>query len=624
MSFYKIYGIDEWCDGLVGVDESGKIILNNPIDANSSKICLPILIESLKKRGISMPVTLRVKQFLERSIITLNESFQDAFSEIGYKGDYRGVFPVKVNQQSEVVQHLSRFGKRYDFGFEVGSKPELIIALSQEISKDSLLICNGMKDDVFIKLAILSRKAGFNTIIVLESLKEFEAVEKISKSLGIKPLLGVRIKLTETVSGKWQGSSGDRSAFGMGALEVVELIKRLKETDLLDSLVLQHSHLGSQIPNIIDIRRAISEACRFYTELVKMGAPLSYLDLGGGLGIDYTGEKKPSENSINYTVEEYCINLAETVRYAMDEAGLKHPNIVTESGRYVVAQSSIFIFNILDTTLYDTSKKQKVHEDDHHLLSDLSDVEEYISKDRLQESLNDSVYYRDEIRALFRRKHIDLEQLARAENIFKFNLSKVKSISQREENIDEIENQLENFIDYYHGNFSLFQSLPDVWAIDQIHPIIPLQRMNEEPTRRAAFTDITCDSDGKIDRFILSDGISKSLPVHDLKENEDYYIGVFFVGAYQETLGDLHNLFGDANVVTVSFDPDGGYSIEHETEGDTIAEVLSYVEYNPQDCLSDFRKTVERAVKAGNLNADERRIMISAYKESLASYTYFE
>lgn len=626
MGFHMVknYGIEQWCDGLIGVDDSGNVILRNPNDTHSSAVSFPSIISSLRKRGISMPLTLRVNNFLERSISRINEAFSESFIQTGYRGNYRGVFPIKVNQQSEVVQNIARYGKNHNFGFEVGSKPELAIALSQSFSKDSLLICNGAKDDLFIRTAILSTKIGFNTIIVLESLKEFDSVNRIYKETGIRPQLGVRIKLTEVISGKWQASSGDRSAFGMGALEIVELVKRLKETDLLDCLVLQHSHLGSQVPNIMDIRRAVSEACRFYTELADLGAPLHYLDLGGGLGVDYTGEKNSNENSVNYTVEEYCVNLVETVRYAMDQACLEHPTIITESGRYVVAQSSVFIFNILDTTLYDSSIKPKVEEDDHHLLKDLNDVEEYISEIRLQESINDSVYYRNEIRSLFLRGQVKLEHLARAEGIFKYNLSRIKNVSKNSDNASEMEKQLEDFTDYYHGNFSLFQSLPDVWAIDQIHPIIPLQRLNEEPTRRAAFTDVTCDSDGKIDRFILADGISRSLPVHDLKEGEEYYIGVFFVGAYQETLGDLHNLFGDANVVTISLDTDGGFSIEHETEGDTIAEVLSYVEYDPQDCLSNFRRTVERAVKAGNLNADERRIMISAYKESLASYTYFE
>ncbi len=622
--FSGIYGIDQWGDNLLGVSATGDVELRNPLNPDAAPVSLPGVMQALTQRGIGAPILLRVQPFLDRSLKRLHDAFHAAISETGYKGVYRGVFPVKVNQQSEVISHLAKAGQQYNYGFEVGSKPELIIALAQSLAKDALLICNGAKDDAFIRLAILSRKLGFNTIIVLESLKEFETVRRVSEQLNVRPLLGVRIKLTETVTGKWQDSSGDRSFFGLGTREVVQLVDRLKDTGFLDCLVLQHNHLGSQVPNILDIRRTVVEACRFYTELCSLGAPLKFLDLGGGLGVDYTGEKRPNENSVNYTVDEYCGNLIETVRYAMEEAGIDHPTIVTESGRFVVAQSSIFIFNVLDATLYDSPQRPEIYEDDHHLLRDLLTVESYIGGARLQEALNDALYYRDEMRALFRRGQIDLRQMSRAEQAFLYLLSRLKITAKTEPHTGEIDDHLEGFVDYYHGNFSLFQSLPDVWAIDQLHPIIPLQRLNEQPDRQAVLADITCDSDGKIGQFVLAEEVSKSLPVHTLRPDEDYYIGAFFVGAYQETLGDLHNLFGDANVVTISLDSDGSFDIEHETEGDTIAQVLSYVEYDPADCLVAFRHTVERAVKQGAVNTSERRIMIAAYKESLAGSTYFE
>ncbi len=617
-----IYGFSLWADGLVDVTDSGDLALCNP-DGDTPPVSLPQIMRALKERGISAPIQLRVQPFLDRSLARLHDAFATAIRDTNYQGTYRGVFPVKVNQQSEVVERLVEAGLKYHFGLEVGSKPELLIALSQSMSPEALLICNGAKDAAFIHLAILSQKLGFNTIIVLESLYEFETVHRIASELDVRPTLGVRIKLTETVTGKWQASSGDRSVFGLSALDVVKLTARLEETGMMDCLVLQHTHLGSQVPNIMDVRRAATEACRFYVELSRMGAPLQYLDLGGGLGIDYTGERRPDENSVNYTVNEYCGNLVETVGYAMDDAGIAHPTIVTESGRFVVAQSAIFVFNILGATLYDNLEKVVIQEGDHHLLSDLLAVEAYIDGPRLQEALNDAIYYRDEIRALFRRGQIDLQLLARAEQAFLYLLSRFKAASKREAYAGQIDEQLTGFVDYYHGNFSLFQSLPDVWAIDQLHPIMPLQRLNEDPTRSAILTDITCDSDGKIDQFVLADGVAGALPVHELRDGEDYYIGVFFVGAYQETLGDLHNLFGDPNVVTISLDGEGGFDIEHETEGDTIAQVLSYVEYDPQDCLSTFRKTVEKAVKAGKVNASERRTMIAAYKNSLAGSTYF-
>lgn len=602
----------------------GNVALTDPLHPGGPPVALPAIVRDLKERGICTPIQLRVQSFLDYGLHRLNTAFAETIAQVGYKGAYRGVFPIKVNQQSEVVSRIVEVGRQYGFGLEAGSKPELIVALAQDLSEDSLIICNGVKDDEFIRLAILSRKLGFNTIIVLESLKEFEIVRRVSDEIGVKPMLGVRVKLTQTVTGKWEASSGDRSTFGLGTYEVVQLIDRLTETGFLDCLVLQHNHLGSQVPNVIDVRRTVTEACRFFVELRKMGVPLTYLDLGGGLGIDYTGEKRSTENSVNYTVQEYCSALVETVAYAMDEAGEPHPTIVTESGRFVVALSSMLIFDVLDATYYDVPEAPAAEEGDHHYLTDLLAVESYLEPRRVQECYNDAVYYRDEIRALFRRGVIDLRQMGRAERAFLYTLSRIAQMDRDHEGTGDLTEQLESYVDYYHCNFSLFQSLPDVWAIDQIHPVIPLQRHNETPTRRAVLTDITCDSDGKIDHFVLGDGLHRALPVHDLNADEVYLIGVFFVGAYQETLGDLHNLFGDANVVTIALDGQGGFSIEHEVEGDSIAEVMSYVEYDPQDCLAAFRKRVDNAVARRAVSADERRVLISAYKDSLAGYTYFE
>lgn len=616
------YGIGHWGDGLLSVDPDGAVALCLPEDPSTAPVSLPGIIDALNQRGISAPMLLRVQPFLDRSLKRLHVAFETAFADVGYGGDYRGVFPIKVNQQSQVIDRLMQVGQSHHYGLEAGSKPELMIALAQPLSGDSLLICNGAKDEAFIRLAILSRKAGFNTIIVIESLSEFDTIRRVSAALDIRPLLGVRIKLTERVGGKWQASSGDRSAFGLGAHEIVTLVERMKTAGYLDCLVLQHTHLGSQVPDIIDIRRAASEACRFYVELTAMGAPLTHMDLGGGLGVDYTGERCCTDNSVNYTVQEYCVNLAETLRYAMDAAGLTHPTLVTESGRFVVAQSSIFIFDVLETTLYDSPNKPNLLPGDHHLLSDLLAVEGYIGGARLQEAFNDAVYYRDELRALFRRGQIDLAQMARAEQVFLYLTSRFKSVSETAGPFANLA-QRDPFIDYYHGNFSLFQSLPDVWAINQLHPMMPIQRLDETPDRRAIFSDITCDSDGKIDQFIMADGIAGALPVHSLRENETYHIGVFFVGAYQETLGDLHNLFGDAPVVTISLGGPDGFTIAHESEGDSIAEVLSYVEYDPGNCLDAFRRTVEKAVITGTVSPAERRMMITAYKDSLAGNTYF-
>ncbi len=623
-----IYGIDRWGHGLFSVLENGDVGLNNPMAPDHPPVSLPEIINDLDQRGIHAPMLLRVSSFLEHAITHINQSFRSAIERVGYRGVYRGVFPIKVNQQAQVVDRIVEFGKPFNYGLEAGSKPELVIALAHRLAPEALIVCNGVKDAEFIGLAVLSRKLGFNTVIVLESPKEVDTVIQVCQELGEKPMLGVRVKLTNQVSGNWAESSGDRSTFGMNTDQLVQVVDKLRDAGLLECLMLQHSHLGSQVPDVNDVRRAVNEACRYFVELSREGAPLSHLDLGGGLGVDYTGEKRASENSINYTVEEYCANIVETVSYAMDEAGLDHPTLVTESGRAAVATSSMLIFNVLEATLYDAPTAPDAAQDDHHLVSDLIAVNNYLSPQRLQECLNDASYYRNELRALFRRGTIDLRQMARAERIHLHLMARIKALATQlaaqEDRRPELDAELHKLADIYHCNFSLFQSLPDVWAIDQLHPMLPLQMLDQRPDRRAILSDITCDSDGKIDRFILADGVAPSLPVHSLPQDAPYYMGVFFVGAYQETLGDLHNLFGDTNVVTIDLRSDGGFDLLHEQEGDTISQVLSYVEYDPSDCVAAFRKLVDGAISAGRLRAADRRTLMAAYRDSINGYTYYE
>ncbi|WP_271948194.1 biosynthetic arginine decarboxylase [Ruegeria faecimaris] len=621
---HSIYGVEKWGKDLIEVTEDGEIGLRNPLAPEAEAISLPGILRDLDDRGIKAPMILRVSSYLEHEIVHINECFAEAIARVGYKSSYRGVFPIKVNQQAQVVDRIVEFGKKYNYGLEAGSKPELVVALAHRLANEALIVCNGVKDAEFIQLAILSRKIGFNTVIVLESPKEADTVIEVYNQLGIEPLIGVRVKLTNQISGKWEESSGDRSAFGMNTDQLVATVDKLKAAGLLHCLKLQHSHLGSQVQDVNDVRRAVGEACRYYTELTREGVPLTHLDLGGGMGVDYTGEKKAAENSINYTVEEYCANVVETVAYAMDEAEVKHPTLVTESGRAIVATSSMLVFNVLESTLYDAPDGPEVEADDHHLVSDLAAVHGYLSSDRLQECWNDATFYRNELRALFRRGYIDLRQMARAERIYLSLMARLKALAASDELDTDVDEQLEKVADIYHCNFSLFQSLPDVWAIDQLHPIVPLQGLNETPDRRAVLSDITCDSDGKIDRFILADGVSPSLPVHSLPENDEYFMGVFFVGAYQETLGDLHNLFGDTNVVTIDLRSDGGFDLLHEQEGDTIGQVLSYVEFDPADCVAAFRKMVDEAISTGTLLAKDRKTLMSAYRDSINGYTYYE
>ena len=620
-----IYGIKKWGNDILEILENGNIGLKNPFQPDNPPTDLIKIIKSLNERGISCPVLLRVTDYLAFRIKQINNSFFEAIKEIGYKGDYKGVFPVKVNQQAQVIDRIVEFGKEFDFGLEVGSKPELLIALAHDLSVNSTIICNGIKDREFIHLAILSLKIGFKTILVLESPRELDLIIEISKELNVRPLLGIRVKLTNKVSGNWSQSSGDRSAFGLSVEQVMEVINKLKNNNYLDCLILQHSHLGSQIPDIIEIRKATQEACRFFSEMIKQGAPLNYLDLGGGLGVDYTGEQKSAFNSINYSLDEYCTNIVETVKYELDQSKIDHPTIITESGRACIASSSMLIFNILETTNFDSKKTQLIKEDDHPLLKNMIQIPEYLGLERAQECLNDLNYYRDEIRALFRSGQIDLPNMAKTEETYLFVINKIKTVlSSSTEITEELQDSIDNMADIYHGNFSLFQSLPDVWAIDQIHPIAPIQKHHDYPDRRVILNDITCDSDGIINKFVLKDGVSNTLPLHSIKEDEDYFLGVFYIGAYQETLGDLHNLFGDTNVVTIKLKENGGYQLLHEQEGDTISEVLSYVEYEPKDIINRFKRIVEDAVRSRDLSLSERKQLIQSFKESISGYTYFE
>ena len=620
-----VYGISRWGSGLVKILENGNIGLVPPARPDAIPADLVKIIDDLNQRGITSPVLLRITDFLRYRIEQINVAFGNAIAENNYLGRYQGVFPIKVNQQAQVIDRIVDYGRPFDFGLEVGSKAELLIALSHELTPHAAVICNGVKDEEFIQLALMSQRLGFNTFLVLESPREIDLVLSVAKDLGIRPQLGVRIKLTNQVSGNWAASSGDRSSFGMTIAQVMNLIEQLRREDYLDCLILQHSHLGSQVPNILEIRMAAQEACRFFCEIKREGAPLTYLDLGGGLGIDYTGEHTATENSTNYTLEEYCANIIETVKFAMDESDVNHPTIITESGRASVAQSSLLIFNVLEATQFDSDVHVEADKEDHHLIESMLGIPSYLDTKRVQECWNDLVYYRNEVRALFRRGQLSLRETAKAERIYLYVMKMIKSLVISEDLLnDEWREALDQVADIYHCNFSLFQSLPDVWAINQLHPIAPIHRHHEEPTRRAILSDITCDSDGRIDRFVLEDGVSATLPVHELDHVNDYYLGVFFVGAYQETLGDLHNLFGDTHIATIELCDDGDFNLLHEQEGDTVSEVLTYVEYEPRRMLDTFKGIVDRAAAAGQIDRADRREMIATFKESINGYTYFE
>lgn len=623
----ELYGIEEWGSGYFGVNHAGNVEVRAPGEgAADVSVDLTHIIDGLQQRGLEMPVLLRIENLVDSRISILNESFAEAIATTGYQGVYRGAFPIKVNQQSHIVEEIARFGERYNHGLEAGSKAELMIAMSTLKNLESLIICNGYKDAEFIDLGLQARKLGFKCIFVLETVAEVKLVIERSRLLGVDPILGVRLKLSTKVEGHWAEDSGDRSLFGLTTNHLIEVMDQLRSADLLHCLELLHFHLGSQIPNIRSIRAGVLEACRYYIAMVGEGAPLSYIDLGGGLAIDYDGTSSVSGHSRNYSVQEYCVDVVEALAQQLNAHNLPHPTIVTESGRATVAHTSVLLFNVLDVGHFEPGPvPSELPEESHEQVSNLWFTLKAINVNKLQESYNDVIYYRDQVRDCFFSGEVSLRERAFAENLCFAGLQRIVALLPEMKRIPpELEQLPEQLADIYYGNFSVFQSLPDSWAINQVFPVMPIHRLDEKPNRQATIADLTCDCDGKLDSFAGPEGETRTLSLHSVKEGEEYYLGVFLVGAYQETLGDLHNLFGDTNVASVRINTDGSVDFVHELHGDSIADVLSYVEYDPQQMFRQFRVAAEQAVRDGRINVSERQSMLSAYSESLRGYTYFE
>lgn len=623
----ELYGIKNWGAGYFSISDTGEVLVNPYKEDESVAISLMDIISGVRERGLDMPVLLRFENLLDSQISFLNNSFGEAMKKLNYKGEYRGVYPIKVNQQQQVVEEVTKFGQRYHHGLEVGSKAELVAALSLMKDKEACLICNGYKDEEFIDLGLYAVKMGYKCFFVIEIPGELDLVMERSQALGVKPNIGIRIKLSAKAGGHWTESGGDRSIFGLNVSQVIEMVDTLREKNMLDCLKLLHYHLGSQIPNIRDIRSAVLEAARVYAELVREGAPMGYLDLGGGLAVDYDGSNTNYSFSRNYTVEEYCSDIVEAVMSVLDSSSVPHPVIVTESGRTTVAYYSVLLFNVLDVEKFEEydDVPDKLDENTSEQIRNLFDVNKNLNLKNVQECYNDALYYRDEIRDMFKHGGISLRERAFSEKIFWNTINQIAKEKQKLKNSPPDLEDIENAIaDIYYCNFSVFQSIPDSWAIDQLFPIMPLHRLLELPKRNAVLADITCDCDGKIDRFIDLHDVRTTLPVHELKHEEDYYLGVFLVGAYQETLGDLHNLFGDTNVVSIRINSDGSYDLVKEIHGDSVADVLSYVEFDPKDMLVRFRQTAEDAVREGLISASDRREIMRAYDNGLNGYTYFE
>ncbi|HRR05841.1 MAG TPA: biosynthetic arginine decarboxylase [Victivallales bacterium] len=626
----ELYGIYNWGAGYFDISEKGDVIIYPDGKSAGNPISIIDVINGVSARGLQTPLLLRIANILDSRIKQLHESFKNTIETHGYKGSFNAVYPIKVNQQQQVVEELCHFGAAYNHGLEAGSKAELITALSMLKSSDACLICNGYKDEEFVDLALYAVKIGIKCFIVVEMPSEIPLIIERSKKLNVRPNLGIRIKLSSKSGGHWSDSGGDRSVFGLTVSQLVDAIDILKNNNFLDCFQLLHYHLGSQIPNIREIRTAASEACRIYCELCAEGANMKYLDVGGGLAVDYDGSHTNFSSSRNYTLEEYCADIVEVIMSIFDEKNIPHPVIIAECGRAIVAYYSILLFNVLDRNTYepqeipDRREVKKVHK----LIQNLLDVQKGINVRNVQEYFHDALFYRDEIRQLFKNGQVSLRERAIADNIFwkivttisRDIVHKLKIIPNEFENLEDI------IADIYYCNFSVFQSLPDSWAINQLFPIMPVHRLNEEPTRRALLSDITCDCDGKIDKFIGTHEIKSSILLHDLKPGEDYYLGVFLVGAYQETLGDLHNLMGDTNVVTIKPKEGncGSYEIIRELPVDSVADVISYVEYDPKALILQFREKAEQAVQKGLISAQERKEIMDAYENGMRGYTYFE
>jgi arginine decarboxylase len=621
----ELYGVRNWGAGYFTISEAGEVVIC-PQGPKGPQIPISEIIAGLHERGYDMPVLLRVENILDARIANIHESFRKAIKSLSYKGAFRGVFPIKVNQQQQVVEKIAHFGAQYHHGFEVGSKAELIAAVSLLRDPEACLICNGYKDKEFIDLGLQALRLGCNLFFVLEMPGELDLLLERSKALDVRPNIGVRAKLAVKAGGHWTDSGGERSTFGLSPAQIVDVMDRLKSCGMLDCFRLLHHHLGSQVPNIRDIRTGVMESARLYVGLAQEGAPMGFLDLGGGLAVDYDGSHTNYISSRNYTLDEYCADVVETIMSILDEQQVPHPNIITESGRATVAYHSVLLFNILDVSMVEEVQlPDTLPADTPEPVRNLHEVLSGISLRNLQECYNDAIYYRDEMRQLFFTGRVTLRQRTLAERFFWAIIIRIAREKTKLKNVPrDLEDIDVSLADIYYGNFSVFQSLPDSWAIDQLFPIMPVHRLKEFPSRQGIISDITCDSDGRIVHFIDPQGMKPTLDLHPLREGEEYYLGAFLVGAYQETLGDLHNLMGDTNVVSIRAAEDGTYEYVGEIRGDTVADILSYVEYEPRRLLEDLRVTAEKAVKSGRISPSERFAIMQAFEDGLRGYTYFE
>ncbi len=622
----ETYGINHWGAGYYSISRRGEVVVDLTDRATGSPhaVSVPKILDELDERGIRPPLLLRFPRILERRIEELYHGFAKAISDLEYGGIYRGVFPIKVNQQQQVAEEVAAYGRRFHYGFEVGSKPELIAALAYLKDSDALLVCNGYKDEEFIDLALYGQLMGLRVVMVLEMPHELDIIEERSAALGVEPVIGVRVKLSAEGAGQWAKSGGEKSPFGLNLAQLVETVERLRERGRLDWLRMLHCHQGSQIPDLTIIRRAIEETARIYVGLVEEGAPMGLLNLGGGLAVDYDGSRSTRSSSANYSIDEYCHSLVDAVKWVLDESGVEHPTLVTESGRSMVAHYSMLALEILDVNRFENSDELPVDPGDNETLVALAEVARGVSADNLLESFGKANRHREELHENFLTGDISLRERAVCEQCYWRAMTDIARETQQLRYVPEELRDLSGLLaDQYYGNFSIFQSIADSWAIDCAFPVMPLHRLAERPTRRGVIHDVTCDCDGMIKKYVSSSEVMESLPIHETKENESYYLGIFLVGAYQETLSDLHNLFGDTHAVSVDV-VNGRVTFSREVEGDSVADVLEYVEHDPKKLVEQFRELAETAISEGRITAVQRRKALEAYRIGMSGYTYFE
>jgi len=618
----ELYNVGAWGAGFFTVNDKGHVEVRPRAD-HGAGIDLLDLVLDLDQRGLRTPLLVRFSDILASRVQGLCAAFARAISEYGYKGGYRGVYPIKVNQQRHVVEEIVQYGAAQGVGLEAGSKPELLIALAILDTPGALIICNGYKDRAYIETAMLAQRLGRTPIIVVDRFHEVDLIIRTSRDLRIRPRIGVRARLTTKGAGKWVESTGDRSKFGLTAVEIVEAVDRLRAEGMLESLELLHFHIGSQITAIRAHKDALSEASRVFVGLHQMGAKPRFVDVGGGLGVDYDGSQTNFHSSMNYSVQEYANDVVASIQEACDKEHIPHPDIVAEAGRAMTAHHSVLIFDVLGVhEMLSGKPPEPVQEEDPKVIKDLAEIWSNISQKNVQEAYHDSLQLKEEASTLFSLGYLDLRGRARVERMFWDCCEKILRIVRELPYVpDDLEPLEKGLADTYYGNFSVFQSVPDHWAVKQLFPVMPIHRLEEKPTRRGVFADLTCDSDGKIDKFIDQRDVKDVLELHTWN-GQPYYIGVFLVGAYQEILGDLHNLFGDTDAVHVRLGADGRYEVEHVVEGDVVAEVLSYVQYDKGTLIEKVRRTIEVAMREGQISLEDSARLRRHYEQGLQEYTY--